>query len=228
MRPWTAWRSNTEAPLARIAEAEAAKREVVKALFASAGVAFPPAHLLLRAFKRERRLEMWAASRAGAPLVHVTTYEICAASGELGPKRKQGDHQVPEGFYTLTEYNPASRYHLAMLVSYPSFSDRILGDRVDPGNEIMIHGKCASVGCLAMSDERIQEIWIAATALRYAGGVVHVHIFPARDMAGLLASGEHPQHHAFWENLREGLDFFETRRRLPVVRVDENGRYRFH
>jgi murein L,D-transpeptidase YafK len=92
----------------------------------------------------------------------------------------------------------------------------------------MIHGKCASVGCLAMSDERIQEIWIAATALRYAGGVVHLHIFPSRDMAGLVARSEGQEHHAFWANLKEGFDGFERRKTLPTVRVDRDGRYRFY
>jgi hypothetical protein len=221
------WISLTDPPLQRIAEAEAAKRDVVKKLFADAGVSFPPAQLLLRAFKEDKRLEMWAASRAGAPLTRVATYEICMASGKLGPKRRQGDLQVPEGFYVLNEYNPASSFHLAMQVSYPNLSDRILGDKKDPGNEIMIHGRCASIGCLAMSDERIQEIWIAAAALRWAGGVVHVHIFPARDMAALIASPEYAEHHAFWENLREGYDLFEQKHLLFTPRVDADGRYRF-
>lgn len=223
----TRWRSSAEAGLARIAEAEAAKTADVKALFAGAGVSFPPAQMLLRGFKQDHRLELWAAGRAGSALVHVTTYEICRASGELGPKRRQGDLQVPEGFYTLSQYNPQSRYHLAMLVSYPNLADRILGDRIDPGNEIMIHGRCVSIGCLAMSDERIQELWIAASALRFAGGVVHVHLFPARDLAGLIAGNEHPEHRAFWENLREGKDLFERGHVLPTVRVDPDGRYRF-
>src|SRR5262249_47740657 len=144
--------------------------------------------LLLRAFKKERRLEMWAAARAGEALTHVTTYEICKASGELGPNRQEGDGQTPEGVYTLDQYNPASHFYPAVRVSYPNASDRILGDKRHPGNEIMIHGRCVSIGCLAMSDERIQEIWLASASLRNAGGVVHVHIFPSRDMAGLVAA----------------------------------------
>lgn len=227
LRRPTAWRSRAEAPATRVAEAEAAQRHVVEGLFAQAKVSFPPAQVLLRAFKQEGQLELWAASGAADKLSLVATYGICAASGELGPKRKQGDHQVPEGFYTLSAYNPASRFHLAMQVSYPNLSDRALGDRKDPGSEIMIHGRCVSVGCLAMSDERIQELWIATTALRNLGGVVHVHIFPARDLAALLADGERAEHHAFWRNLKEGLDLFEARRRLPQVRVEPDGRYRF-
>jgi murein L,D-transpeptidase YafK len=183
--------------------------------------------MLLRAFKKERRLELWATSRRTAPLTHVTTYEICATSGTLGPKRREGDGQVPEGFYTLSDYVPASDYYLAMLVNYPNRSDEILGDKRNPGGEIMIHGRCNSIGCLAMTDERVQEIWVAATALRYAGGTVHVHIFPSRDMNRLLASGEHPEHRAFWENIREGFEDFERTKRMPRVRVDAQGRYHF-
>jgi hypothetical protein len=228
VRAVTPGKSPTTVPLARIAEAEAAKLSVVKGLFAAAHVTFPPAQMLLRAFKKEKRVELWAASRAGGAMAHVTTYEICRASGELGPKRQEGDWQVPEGFYTLGDYTPATGYYLAMLVSYPNLSDRILGDKQHPGNEIMIHGRCASVGCLAMSDERIQEIWVAAAALRNAGGVVHLHIFPSRDMAGLVRNAPDDATRAFWANLAEGLDFFAAQRRQPVVRVDAEGRYHFH
>ncbi len=227
MRPVVYQRLPTVAPLARVAEAERAKLAVVKSLFAAAHVTFPPASLLLRAFKKEKRVELWAGSKADAPLTHVTTYEICMASGELGPKRQEGDGQVPEGFYTLTDYSPATPYYLAMLVSYPNDSDRILGDKRHPGNQIMVHGRCVSVGCLAMSDERIQEIYLAAVALRNAGGVTYVHIFPSRDMAGLLAGDDFPEHHAFWSNLKEGKDRFEKDRRIPRVRIDAQGRYHF-
>lgn len=227
IRAYTDWRSDIDAPLARVGEARAAKLEVVERLFAGAGVAFPPAQMLLRGFKQERVLELWAASRHGDRLVHVTTYGICAASGELGPKRRRGDMQVPEGFYTLTEYSPVTPYYLAMQVSYPNLSDRILGER-DPGDQIMIHGRCVSIGCLAMTDERIQEIWMATTALRFAGGVVHVHLYPTRDMAGLLATPAGDPHRAFWENLKEGLVAFEKQRRIPSIRIDRDGRYRFH
>jgi hypothetical protein len=228
VRRVTSWRSGVTPPLARVAEAETAKLAVVKGLFATARVAFPPAQILLRGFKKEKRLELWASSKPGATLSHVTTYEVCMMSGDLGPKRQEGDGQVPEGFYTLTEYAPATPFYLAMQVSYPNLSDRILGDKRHPGTEIMIHGRCVSIGCLAMSDERIQEIWLASSALRSAGGVVHMHLFPSRDMAGITATAESPELRAFWKNLAEGFDFFEAHRTLPTVRVDPEGRYHFH
>jgi hypothetical protein len=227
VRMTTPWSSSTKSPLARIEETRTAKIDTVRQLFASAGVTFPPAELLLRAFKQERRLEVWAASAAAQTHTHVTTYEICAASGELGPKRIEGDGQVPEGFYTIDYYNPASAYYLSMRVSYPNASDKVLSNRSKPGSEIMIHGNCVSAGCLAMTDERIQELWVTVTAMRDTHARTHVHIFPSRDMKSLLTSTEHTQHNAFWANLKEGLDLFEQKKKLPKVTVREDGRYAF-
>jgi len=229
VRRITQWNADRSASgSARIAAAERARLGTVQELFGQAGLGFPPAALLFRAFKQDMRLEVWAQSKPTDPWVHVTTYEICYGSGGLGPKRKQGDRQVPEGFYTINYFNPATPYHLGMQVSYPNSSDRILGDPHDPGSEIMIHGDCVSVGCLAMSDERSEELWLmATTVVQKVGGKVHVHIFPARDMAALLASGQYPAMREFWENLKEGLDYFNAKRALPRIAVDSHGRYLF-
>lgn len=227
VRKPTEWSSGTINGVKRIEEAKAAKLDIVKGLFGGAGVAYPPSQILLRGFKKENRVEVWAASGIAGPLTHVTTYEVCYASGELGPKRKEGDRQVPEGFYNVNLYNPSSSYHLAFQVSYPNQSDRILGDKRTPGSEIMIHGNCVSIGCLAMSDERIQEIWLAVTAVRDRRGKIDVHLFPTRDMAGLIATTEQKQHIPFWQNIKEGFDYFQQKKIVPRVTVDKEGRYRF-
>lgn len=223
----TTWASETINGMRRIEEARAAKLPVVKALFEEAKVAFPPGQILFRGFKKEKRIEVWAATEATGPLSHVTTYEICYASGALGPKRREGDLQVPEGFYTVNLYNPSSTYYLAMQVSYPNLSDRILGDKSRPGSEIMIHGNCVSIGCMAMSDERAQEIWLEAAAVRDKRGTVHVHLFPTRDMAGLVAKTEQKEHVPFWENIKEGFDYFQAKRLIPSISIDREGRYHF-
>lgn len=197
---------------------------MVKSLFANAGVKWPPRQLLMRAFKKEDRLEVWASAGSSGPLTHVTTYEICYASGELGPKRKEGDSQVPEGFYKIVWFKPHSDYHMSMQVSYPNTSDRVLGHPKTPGGEIMIHGACVSVGCLAMSDERIEEIWVIARA---APRPIDVHIFPTRDMDGLLAESEDSPHREFWLNIKEGFDRFVKTKERFGVRVKRDGTYEF-
>lgn len=207
--------------------ASARKRtEVVEALYADAGLAFPPTDLLFRAFKKEGVLEVWAASEPDRPLVHVTTYRVCAASGQLGPKRAEGDWQVPEGFYELDFFNAQSKFHLSMQVSYPNAADRTLGG-ANPGGQIMIHGHCRSVGCLAMTDERIEELWVMAEGLRKTGSNVYVHIFPTRDMVELIADPDAGPHHDFWKNLQEGFDLFERAHRIPSVTITPEGRYIF-
>ena len=122
-------------------------------LFDDAKVPFPPRQLLLRGFKKEKELEVWAAAKKSGPLTHIATYEICFMSGHEGPKRKQGDLQVPEGFYVVDVFNKGSDFFLSLGLNYPNDYDRRLKRT---GSAIMIHGACVSIGCLAMTDERIQ------------------------------------------------------------------------
>jgi murein L,D-transpeptidase YafK len=225
LRAISAWHADPDAPpRRRVAEAERVARPIVLGLFADAGVSFPPSDVLFRVFKQEKELEVWANGKRDEPMKRIATYEVCAMSGGPGPKRAEGDLQVPEGFYRIKYFWPDSSFYLSANVGYPNVSDRILGGP-KPGSEIMIHGGCASIGCVAMSDERIQELWVMGTGALHAGRPVHVHMFPARDFAPLLEDASHAPHHAFWRNLREGLDAFESGRRIPAVTVDTRGRY---
>ncbi len=203
----------------------AARRPTVAAIFASAGVRYPPSTVLLRAYKAESELEVWASD--GGPVTRIAVWRICAQYGSLGPKRREGDGQVPEGFYTIESLNSLSSYHLSLRVNYPNRSDRVLSDREHPGGDIMIHGDCVSIGCLAMSDERIEELWQIATSVRDQKKTVYVHILPSRDLAGLIAKGVYPEHAAFWTNLAVGDAIFRNERRLPVVTVGADGTYLF-
>lgn len=228
-RRTTAWTGEDLPGDERSRRAIAARSPVVAALFAQAGVPFPPAELLFRAFKRDRELEVWASASRGAPMAHVATYQVCAASGDLGPKRREGDRQVPEGFYKVHYLWPNSAYHLEIKIGYPNDLDRALSQQIhaDPGGEIMIHGNCASIGCLAMTDERVEELWTMASAFQVGERRVHVHIFPARDLPALLREPELSVHHRFWENLREGSLRFEGDHRLFDTWADWHARYYF-
>ncbi len=224
VREYTQWTAEGGSAKTRDRGAHTRRLETVKELFEDAGLRFPPKQLLLRAFKDERELEVWANDRRGDPLTHVATYRICAGSGELGPKKAEGDYQVPEGFYKIDLFNPRSRFHLSMRISYPNRRDRALGYT---GSAIMIHGNCVSIGCLAMSDARMEELWVMTKALP-DGERARVHLFPGRDLDGLIAreTTRDPDLAAFWTVLKRGKDAFEADRRMPAIRV-ERGAYVF-
>jgi len=131
--------------------------------FAKAGLSYPPREITLLALKRERRLELWA--RNDGPFRHVRDYDIQAASGVKGPKLRQGDRQVPEGIYQIVSFNPNSNYHLSMKLNYPNEFDLYhaqLEGRSNPGSDIFIHGRAVSIGCLAMGDEAIEQLFVLA------------------------------------------------------------------
>ncbi len=211
----------------RDARAFREKDAVVKKLFKDAGVEFPPRQLMLRGFKAERHLEVWAATARSGALTHVATYEVCYASGDAGPKRREGDGQVPEGFYHLDYFNKRSNFHLSFRVNYPNASDKVLGVRGNLGSAIMIHGDCVSIGCLAMSDERIEELWVMARTMNKLKRRVYVHLFPTRYIDALIKEDYDNKHIPFWQNIKEGYDMFEAKKILPSVSVNRKGTYIF-
>jgi murein L,D-transpeptidase YafK len=180
--------------------------------------------VFVRIFKREGELELWMASRGGGYQL-FRTYPICRYSGELGPKRRQGDNQAPEGFYRVArgQLNPASRYHLAFNLGYPNAYERAHGYT---GDFLMVHGSCVSIGCYAMGDDAIEEIYtLADAALRAGQPAFDVHAFPFRlDDAALKAERASPWFD-FWSELKPGYDAFERSRRPPDISVRER-RYR--
>ncbi|MCW5947152.1 MAG: L,D-transpeptidase family protein [Fimbriimonadales bacterium] len=131
-----------------------------KPLFLQHQLTWPPKNLVLVALKREKKLEVWAHDDGTTPKL-VATYDILAASGGLGPKRKEGDRQVPEGFYNLSYLNPNSRYHLSVFIDYPNKEDIAHSKvpRYQMGGEIFVHGRAVSIGCIAIGDAAIEEVF---------------------------------------------------------------------
>lgn len=192
------------------------------------GAKFPPAEVYFRAFKREALSEVWIAEKAGAPMRLLRTYRIAGASGDLGPKRREGDRQVPEGFYWIDRFNAKSQFHLSLGINYPNASDRVRSDRQRPGGDIFIHGDTKSIGCLAMTDPIIEEIYGIALSARSRR--IHVHIFPGRmdDSGWNWLKRRSPSLVPFWSELRPGFLRFEATKRPPVPRIDaRTGAYRF-
>lgn len=193
----------------------------VRALVEKAGVPFPAPQLYLRAFKAEKELEVWAGAR-GKALTLLKTYPFCAASGDLGPKRKEGDLQVPEGLYVVSQFNPTSNFHLSMKVSYPNASDLKRSDPKTPGGLIYLHGGCASIGCIAIGDEAIEEVYLLGLS---AAGEIPFDIFPMRLTDEAIAQQAPSPHADLWRELKPYFDAFEAGRRPVRAVVDRAGQY---
>ena len=146
----------------RVAEHGVAARSRLAPYFEAAGVPYPPARLVLAGFKQEKVLELYASDASGS-LRFIRSYLVLAASGQLGPKLAEGDRQVPEGLYRIESLNPNSRFHLSLRVNYPNAFDLARAEeegRRGLGGDIMIHGADVSVGCLAIGDPAIEELFV--------------------------------------------------------------------
>ncbi|HEY8163860.1 MAG TPA: murein L,D-transpeptidase family protein [Methylocystis sp.] len=174
------------------------------------------APMLIRAYKKEAELEIWKMGADGK-YVHLKTFPMCRWSGQLGPKTREGDRQVPEGFYAITpaQMNPNSAYYLSFNVGYPNQLDRALGHT---GGTIMVHGACSSAGCFSMTDAQIAEIYAIARS-SFEGGqrAIQMQSYPFRMTAENLAKHRLDPNIGFWRNLKEGNDNFEVTKQEPEV-----------
>jgi murein L,D-transpeptidase YafK len=176
------------------------------------------APVFLRIFKETNELEVWVGT-ADRHYVLFKTYPICTWSGALGPKLRTGDWQAPEGFYPVAaaQLNPYSRYHLSFDLGYPNAYDRAWQRT---GSALMVHGHCVSIGCYAMGDSGIEEIYtLADAALRAGQAAFDVHVFPFRMTDAALASHATHEWYAFWQELKPAYDAFEKTRVPPVIAV---------
>ncbi|WP_419914058.1 2-dehydro-3-deoxyphosphooctonate aldolase [Hoeflea sp.] len=195
----------------------------VEIQFADRGLRFG-APIFIRIFKSSSELELWV--QEGERFSLFKTYPICSYSGDLGPKLMEGDRQSPEGFYSVSagQLNPYSSYHLSFNLGFPNRYDRSHGRT---GSFLMVHGKCVSIGCYAMTDRGIEEIYlIAEAALKSGQGAFDVHIFPFRMTETALAEHAGSPWIGFWENLKEGHDLFESEGIPPRTKAVD-GRYAF-
>lgn len=188
-------------------------------------------NVFFRVFKKEEVLELWAKNKEDSEFKRVRSFPICASSGSLGPKRKEGDYQVPEGFYTINCFNPYSNFYISLGISYPNESDRKLGVKGKLGGNIFIHGSCCTIGCIPITDELIKELYIYAVEAKNNGQAnIPVHVFPFRmnidDWA--LVEKKLPEYSGiidFWKNIQPGYQYFEKNKKLPKVTVAADGKY---
>jgi murein L,D-transpeptidase YafK len=218
--------------LPRPGDALKRKEDTLQKQFAAKGLSWPAKYVYIRSFKYDGEMEVWIKNERKEPFKLFKTYRICALAGTLGPKRMQGDYQVPEGFYYINEFNPNSAYYLSLGLNYPNASDRILSDSINPGGDIYIHGSCVTVGCIPVTDKQIDEIYILAAYARNSGqDDIPVHIYPIRynnkRSATYLANLEKndSQLKSFADQLESVYNHFEVTHQLPVIMTSSTGDY---
>ena len=216
----------------RISEALKRKEDTLMKQFQEKKLQWPAKYVYLRSFKYDSHLEVWVKSDRKEKYQLFKTYKVCALAGSLGPKRMQGDYQVPEGFYYINEFNPRSTYHLSLGLNYPNSSDRILGDSLQPGGDIYIHGKCVTTGCIPIMDQQIEELYILSAHAKTQGqDFIPVHIFPI-DFKNVRSNGyltrylkDFPEYTSMVNELKQAYNYFDKTKKLPVIMVSRTGDY---
>jgi murein L,D-transpeptidase YafK len=213
----------------RVKAARAEKEESIRHLFKLKDVRYPPQGIILIAYKMDRVLELWAGSE-GHRYTLIRSYPICSLSGEPGPKRCEGDMQIPEGFYKIVLFNPFSNYHLSMMINYPNKSDKILGCK-RPGGLIFIHGNCVTIGCIPITDDLIKELYLICVDVKSVNNSeIPAYIFPTRLTLAKMKELETLHRDdsdliAFWRNIKTGYDLFVETGRPLSIEVDKVGSY---
>lgn len=213
----------------RVEQAAVHTQGILQELCAQQGLVLPLDKIFIRTFKEEKIMEVWGANHGGWQL--IKSYPVCTVPGKLGPKVRQGDRQVPEGWYQIDSINPLSSFHLSMRINYPNTADLVRSrNEKDPGGDIFIHGDCYSVGCIPIEDEPMEEVfWLAVQSLyAFKEQAIQVLILPfnLNDEEKYVKNlQQFPHYKEFWEELK-GLDlYFEELKDLPDVYINEEGQY---
>jgi murein L,D-transpeptidase YafK len=223
----------TQLKQSRVKTAYDEKESIVRKYFFDKRLSFEKFQLFLRAFKKEQLLEVWVKENGKQEFALLHTYEFCTTSGVLGPKRKEGDLQIPEGVYHINHFNPQSNFYLSLGLNYPNASDKILGHATKPGGSIYIHGNCVTIGCIPITDDKIKELYVLTVEARNSGQEkIPVHVFPTRlDNGNIekLITDQDPTDEikSFWKNIEPIYQDFESTKKLRPVKVNSKGEYYF-
>lgn len=218
----------------KVSDVFRAKEDTLKKQFAEKGIIWPAKFMYIRSFKYDSDLEVWVKNERKEQYKLFKTYKVCALAGTLGPKRMEGDYQVPEGFYYINEFRPNSNYHLALGVNYPNASDRILSDSLTPGSAIYVHGSCVTVGCIPITNDQIEDLYLIASTVHNAGQeFIPIHVFPVafknkKSMEYLDKFIKvRPEYEPMMEKLKYAYYYFEQKKIIPIVMIDKGGNYLF-
>ena len=195
--------------------------EGVKSVLQKNEIKLDQLEVLLLGTKLEGELNLYAKNKGDKEFVLIRKYSFCEMSGDLGPKRKEWDGQIPEGFYYINHFNPSSSYHLSLGINYPNKSDKALSDAKKLGDNIYIHGDCVTIGCIPITDYWIEELYIFCMEARNNGQKeIPVHIYPFE------FDKEHDiKLNSFWLNLKVIYDHFKKFKTMVEIQVDVLGNY---
>ena len=215
--------------LTRVKEAYTSKGKIVDKNLASHSISNDSLRIYLRVFKTEKIIELWAKNASDTAFLLLKEFPICELSGDVGPKRRSHDLQVPEGFYHISDLNPFSKYYLSMQINYPNASDSIRGVRGHLGNLIFIHGSCVSSGCLAMTDDRIKELFVYCMEAYNSGQKeIDLTFFPTKlsdsNYEGLKSGySKNKDKISLWADLKKSYDLFNLAKNPPTIHFLPDG-----
>ncbi|MFY0675165.1 MAG: L,D-transpeptidase family protein [Bacteroidia bacterium] len=206
----------------RVRTAFAEKEKGVLQMLSDKGIQTQSLKLAIMAYKEERIVEVWGTCTDKYEL--LTTYKFCSNSGTLGPKRKQGDLQIPEGIYKVDRFNPASNFYLSLGINYPNTSDRKRANG-NAGGDIFIHGDCVTIGCIPITDDKVKELYTLCVLAKDAGNEIDVHFYPFKltDVNMTRHSGN--THYSFWKELQPFYKHFNKKKTLANYRIAGDGKY---
>jgi len=213
----------------RVREAYADKEKIVIKTLAGHSISRNNLRIYLRIFKTEKKIELWAKNTSDSVFVLIREFSICEISGDVGPKRRSQDLQVPEGFYHISDLNPYSNYYLSMQINYPNASDSIRGVHGHLGNLIFIHGECVSSGCIAIANDRIKELFVYCIEAYNSGQKeIDLTIYPAklneRNYLGLKSRySKDKDKISLWADLKKSYDLFDRSNVPPTVKFLPDG-----
>ncbi len=184
----------------------------------------------LQVYKEQEMVAVYLKNKDVDTFSLFNVYDFCSNVGFLGPKLRQGDFQIPEGFYEIESFNPQSAYHLGLRVNYPNPADKRRNNSSNLGGDIMVHGGCATIGCIPIGDSLIEQLYILATEAKNCGQEkITLYIFPndmnASNHKRILEQYPASQLHSFWRNLLPLYKFFEKTKILPEIGIDPEGQY---
>lgn len=213
----------------RVREAYTNKEKIVLKTLAEHSISRDSLRIYLQAFKTEKRIELWAKNTSDSVFTLIREFPICDLSGDVGPKRRYKDLQVPEGFYHISNLNPYSKYYLSMQINYPNASDSIRGVKGHLGNYIFIHGECISSGCLAITNDKIKELFVYYIEAYNSGQEkIGITMFPSRlsDSNYTALKSRYSKDKdkiSLWADLKKSYDLFQQTKTPPIVKFLPDG-----